>query len=68
MRYYLANGIYHDWSTLLKTIRNLEEEKCRRFVKEQDACRKDVERAFGVIQSRYAIIRHSTETWSHETM
>ena len=48
--YYLADGIYPDWSTIVKTIRNPEEEKCKRFAKEQEACRKDVERAlFGTL-------------------
>ena len=38
----------------------------------QEACRKDVERAFGVLQSRWAIVRHPARTWDttrmHEVM
>jgi hypothetical protein len=66
--YYLADGIYPDWSTFVKTIREPMEEKNRRFAKRQEASRKDVERAFGVLQSRWAIVRHPARTWSTEMM
>jgi hypothetical protein len=45
--YYLADGIYPDWSTFMKTIREPAKEKNRRFAKRQEACRYDVEHAFG---------------------
>ena len=38
------------------------------FAKEQGGCRKDVERAFGVLQSWWAIVRHPARTWSVDTM
>jgi hypothetical protein len=44
------------------------EEKYSRFAKEQVACRKDVERAFGVRQSRWAIVRHPAKQWSVQQM
>jgi hypothetical protein len=50
--YYLADGIYPSGTTILKTTRNLEDEKCKRFAKDQEAARKDVERAFSVLHSR----------------
>ncbi|KAK1683311.1 hypothetical protein QYE76_044159 [Lolium multiflorum] len=34
----------------------------------QEACRKDVERRFGVLQARWAIVRHPARTWSLKTM
>ena len=66
--YYLGDGIYPDWATIVKTIRNPADEKCKRFAKEQEACRKDVERAFGVLQSRWAIVRHPARTWDTKRM
>ncbi|KAK1614514.1 hypothetical protein QYE76_020031 [Lolium multiflorum] len=56
--YYLADGIYPPWATLVKTIRNSNSEQEARFAKEQEAARKDVERAFGILQTRWAIVRH----------
>ncbi|XP_057473223.1 uncharacterized protein LOC130761694 [Actinidia eriantha] len=55
--YYLADGIYPKWSTLVQTIRVPTCEKERYFVKKQESYRKDVERAFGVLQARFAIVR-----------
>jgi len=66
--YYLADGIYPRWSTFMKTIPKPKDEKESRFSQEQEGCRKDVERAFGVLQSRWAIVRHPARTWSPETM
>jgi hypothetical protein len=40
-----------------------KEEKYNRFAKEQEACRKDVERVFGVLQSCWAIVRHPHRQW-----
>ena len=48
--YYLGDGIYPQWTTIVKTIPNPAGEKRQRFVQEQESARKDVERAFGVLQ------------------
>jgi hypothetical protein len=66
--YYLAYGIYPSWAIFVKTVRNSADEKCKRFAKEQEAARKDVNRAFGVLQSRWAIVRYPARTWSPERM
>ncbi|KAK1663483.1 hypothetical protein QYE76_051642 [Lolium multiflorum] len=60
--YYLADDIYPDWATLVKIVRNPNSGKTRRFAKMQEACRKDVERGFGVLQARWAIFRHPART------
>ncbi|XP_021991892.1 uncharacterized protein LOC110888687 [Helianthus annuus] len=48
--YYLADGIYPSWSTIVKTISFPEDEKRKKFAKRQEAARKDIERCFGVLQ------------------
>jgi hypothetical protein len=47
--FYLADGIYREWSTLVNVILGPIEEKNKSFAKEQEACRKNVERTFGVL-------------------
>ncbi|KAJ0566463.1 putative harbinger transposase-derived protein [Helianthus annuus] len=48
--YYLADGIYPSWSTIVKTIPYPEDEKRKKFAKCQEAARKDFERCFGVFK------------------
>jgi hypothetical protein len=52
----------------VKTICEPTEEKNKRYAEQQEACRKDVERAFGVVQPPWDIVRCSSRTWSHDTM
>jgi hypothetical protein len=55
MGYYLADDIYPDWATFVKTIQEPQGNKKKYFATAQES-RKDVERAFGVLQSRFAIV------------
>ncbi|KAK1603282.1 hypothetical protein QYE76_018325 [Lolium multiflorum] len=64
----LLDGIYPPWATLVKTIRNPASEQEARFAKEQEAARKDVERAFGILQARWAIVRHPARAWDVQTL
>ncbi|KAK1654030.1 hypothetical protein QYE76_071835 [Lolium multiflorum] len=66
--YYLADGIYPPWAPLVKTICRPSSEKEAGFAKEHEASRKDVERAFGILQSRWTIVRHPARAWSVQTM
>jgi hypothetical protein len=60
MSYYLADGIYPSWTTFLKTIHEPQGNKKKYFAKAQETCRKDAERAFGVLQSRFTIVHGAT--------
>lgn len=60
MGYYLADGIYPPWSTLVKIIPCPRGNKQKLFAQKQEGARKDVERAFGVLQSLFAIVRGPT--------
>ncbi|XP_059285905.1 uncharacterized protein LOC132039439 [Lycium ferocissimum] len=54
--YCLADSIYPKWSTIVQTIHEPQSQKKKYFATKQESCPKDVERAFGVLQSRFAII------------
>ncbi|XP_058757479.1 uncharacterized protein LOC131630745 [Vicia villosa] len=63
MGYYLADGIYPEWATFVKTISMPQGVKRKLFAQHQESAGKDVERAFGVLQSSFAIIRGPTRAW-----
>jgi hypothetical protein len=66
--YYLVDDIYLELPVFMKTRCDTKEEKYRWFTEEQEACRKDVERAFGVLQSRWAIVWHPARQWDIQRM
>ncbi|XP_058742343.1 uncharacterized protein LOC131614811 [Vicia villosa] len=68
MGYYLADGIYPEWTTFVNTISMSQGEKRKLFAQHQESARKDVERAFGVLQSRFAIICGPARAWHMETL
>jgi hypothetical protein len=53
MGYYLVDEIYPSWATFVKIIPEPYGNKKKYFTKAQEACRKDVGRAFGVLQSHF---------------
>ena len=61
--YYLADGIYPEWAVFVKTIPLPQTEKNKLFARHQEGVRKDVERAFGVLQSRFNIMRRPARLW-----
>ncbi|XP_062088835.1 uncharacterized protein LOC133795401 [Humulus lupulus] len=66
--YYLADGIYPEWGTFVKTIPLPQGGKIKLFARCQEAIRKDVERAFRVLQSRFAIVRGPTRFWQKDVL
>nr|XP_043630052.1 uncharacterized protein LOC122601351 [Erigeron canadensis] len=62
--YYLADGIYPEWATLVKSFKCPMDEKSGKFKRYQEAARKDIERAFGVLQGRWAILKHNARPFS----
>ncbi|XP_024009190.1 uncharacterized protein LOC112084183 [Eutrema salsugineum] len=63
LAYYLTDGIYPKWATVIQSIPIPQDPKACLFAEKQEAARKDVERAFGVLQSRFAIIKKPALFW-----
>ncbi|GJU08682.1 reverse transcriptase domain-containing protein [Tanacetum coccineum] len=55
--YYFADGIYPQWETFVKSFSVANDEKHSFFKRQQESLRKDVERAFGVLQGHWGIIQ-----------
>ncbi|XP_021730589.1 uncharacterized protein LOC110697530 [Chenopodium quinoa] len=63
MGYYLTDGIYPEWAAFVKTFSHPKDPKRLLFKQKHESARKDVERAFGVLQSRFAIVRGPARCW-----
>jgi hypothetical protein len=61
--YYLADGIYPEWAAFVKTISSPQTEKHKLYALHQEGARKDVECAFGVLQSRFDVVRRPARLW-----
>uniref|UniRef100_A0A0D3DA83 DDE Tnp4 domain-containing protein n=1 Tax=Brassica oleracea var. oleracea TaxID=109376 RepID=A0A0D3DA83_BRAOL len=63
LAYYLTNGIYPKWATFIQSIPIPQGPKAVLYAQRQEAVRKDVERAFRVLQARFAIVKNSAFSW-----
>ncbi|KAK3187675.1 hypothetical protein Dsin_027236 [Dipteronia sinensis] len=63
-----SDSIYPSWSTLVKTIPSPKGNKNKHFAASQESAMKDVERAFGVLQSHFVIVRGLVRFWDQETL
>ena len=63
MAYYLTYGIYPKWATFVQSISLPQGPKASLFATHQEVVRKDVERTFGVLQVRFAIVKNHALLW-----
>jgi hypothetical protein len=68
MGYYLADKIYLDWSTLVKTKSQPLNAKDHVYAKAQESVRKDIEHTFGVLRARFRIVMNPGRLWSTTDM
>jgi len=61
--YFLVDGIYPQWAIFMDTFSNPLTEKETHFAKMQEGCRKDIERAFGVLVKRWRILQNPIRKW-----
>uniref|UniRef100_A0A0D3AB60 DDE Tnp4 domain-containing protein n=1 Tax=Brassica oleracea var. oleracea TaxID=109376 RepID=A0A0D3AB60_BRAOL len=59
----ISYGIYPKWATFVQSIPLLQGPKASLFATHQEAVRKDVESAFGVLQARFAIVKNPALLW-----
>jgi hypothetical protein len=59
----LADGIYPEIARIAKTVDEPRGHGKKIYAKWQESCRKDIERAFGVIQRKFQVITRPSEQW-----
>ncbi|GJS15761.1 ALP1-like protein [Tanacetum coccineum] len=61
--YYLTDGIYSQWSVLIKSVKNpgTNDHKRILYKTKHEVARKDVERAFGVLKQKWKIIKYPAQ-------
>ena len=62
--YYLTDGIYPQWASFVKSFTVASSEKNVLYKRKQESARKDIERAFGVLQGRWRIISQPARAWT----
>ncbi|XP_010450590.1 PREDICTED: uncharacterized protein LOC104770160 [Camelina sativa] len=60
------DGIYPKWPTFIQSIPLPQTPKASLFADRQESYRKDVERAFGVLQARFAVIKNPCLLWDKD--
>ncbi|CAL2280408.1 unnamed protein product [Prunus armeniaca] len=66
--YYLADSIYPRWTTFVKSLPHPRTQKQKLFATYQEGYKKDVERCFGILQARWAIIRGAARMFDEEVL
>ena len=64
MGYYLTDDIYPKYATFVQAINPPTTPKERLFMLRQEAARKDVKRAFGVLQIKWGITQGPARYWN----
>ena len=66
--YFLADDIYPRWQTFVKPVIDPKGKKQTQFHNAQASARKDVERAFGILQAQFAIVRGPARFWDQDCL
>jgi len=61
--WYLVDGIYPEASRFVLSVKQPNDPVAASYAKWQEGARKDVERAFGVLQRKFQVLRKPLENW-----
>ncbi|XP_022019685.1 uncharacterized protein LOC110919734 [Helianthus annuus] len=62
--YYLTDGIYPTWSVFVKSFTYPHIVKEKKFNRQHEAARKDIERAFGVLKAKWGVLNRPMRAMS----
>ncbi|XXQ32282.1 DDE Tnp4 domain-containing protein [Plasmodiophora brassicae] len=68
MAYFLVDGIYPRWKCFLQSIQQPQGLKRKLYAAWHEAIRKDVERAFGVLKGRFAMLSNPCRLFDVDTI
>jgi hypothetical protein len=66
--YWLGDGIYPKYACFVKTFPRPQTRMQKLFASAQEAKRKDIERAFGILQARFHILTSGCRLWDRQAM
>ena len=66
--YVFVDGIYPNWHVFAKTRVEPRTPQEHNYVKVQEGVRKDIERSYGTLKKRFAIVRNPARCWYIQKM
>ncbi|KAJ9562857.1 hypothetical protein OSB04_008017 [Centaurea solstitialis] len=66
--YYLADGIYPEWTTFVKAFRYPVEEPRVHFKTRQESARKDIERTFATLKDKWHVVKYPARVWTQRKL
>ena len=61
--YFLVDGIYPPWAIFVNTYQDKKDPKKNRFAMMQEAARKDIECAFGILVQKFQVLQRPLRNW-----
>ncbi|KAJ9552384.1 hypothetical protein OSB04_016429 [Centaurea solstitialis] len=65
---YLVDGIYPEWTTFVKAFRYPTEVPRLQFTTRQESARKDIERTFATLKSKWHVVARPARVWSRRKL
>lgn len=66
--YFLVDGIYPEWAIFVTTFSDKSDARKKKFAQAQEAVRKDVECAFGILVKRFHVLARPLRGWHEEDL